>query len=191
MKKTIMLIPILFVLGFSLLSAEQKVGVFVGISPLHSGSGAFAYEDTYMSGDFTSISSGTSNESIGNGLGLKVGYNLQDWRISYNTFTWNFKNDVKISNNLVIANYVFNSGFYLGVGTGNGTISINTVSKSGSAFGYNLGYDWNINEQFQVGLGYLLSGFGYSIDNSSGNVTHKTDVGIGIATLFVDITYRF
>ena len=42
MKKTIILIPILFVLGFSLLSAQQKTGAFVGISPVHTGEFAIA-----------------------------------------------------------------------------------------------------------------------------------------------------
>ncbi len=198
MKKTIILIPILLVLGFSLLSAQQKKGVFVGVSPFHSGNFAVVEESICMGCTFTSTGtnqhSNTETESFGSGLGLKVGYNFPNWRVSYNNLTWNLKDDfdgIKIKNSLVIANYVFNSGFYLGVGFGTGTIENNNTgfSESGSAFGYNLGYDWNISESFQVGLGYLLSGFGYSNTTSAGDV--KSDFGIGIATLFIDLTYRF
>lgn len=191
-----MLIPILFVLEFSLVSAQQKTGAFVGISPLHSGN--IILETTDIALGFAS-----HNESIKSGVGLKLGYNFPKSRISFNSYNWNFNSDFKISNRILIYNYVFDSGIYLGVGVGNGTLNyVNGISDTGSAVAYNLGYDFSINERLQIGIGYLRSVFVYTIDNpfgvhtpNAGNVVYgedaKIDITVGVATLFVDITYRF
>ena len=202
MKKTIILIPILFVLVFSLLSAQQKTGAFVGISPVHTGKFAVA-----LSAETVSCNAGytcddlfpasTETESITSGLGLKAGYNFPNWRVSYNHYTWKIggdygRADAQIINDIVKVDYVFNSGFYLGVGLGNGTLKLrNDFSESGSAFAYNLGYDYNIDDSFQVGIAYLVSGFGFTDTYSYASGNYRQDIGIGIATLFLDLTYRF
>ena len=195
MKKTIILIPILFVLVFSLLSAQQKTGAFVGISPVHTGKFAVA-----LSAETVSCNAGytcddlfpasTETESITSGLGLKAGYNFPNWRVSYNHYTWKIggdygRADAQIINDIVKVDYVFNSGFYLGVGLGNGTVKTNDISESGSAFAYNLGYDYNIDDSFQVGIAYLVSGFGFTDTYSYASGNYRQDIGIGIATLFL------
>lgn len=203
MKKTIILIPILFVLGFSLLSAQQKTGAFVGISPVHTGEFAVAESaETVVScnAGYTCddlFPASTETESITSGLGLKAGYNFPNWRVSYNHYTWKIggdygRADAQIINDIVKVDYVFNSGFYLGVGLGNGTLKLrNDFSESGSAFAYNLGYDYNIDDSFQVGIAYLVSGFGFTNTYSYASGNYRQDIGIGIATLFLDLTYRF
>ena len=202
MKKTIILIPILFVLVFSLLSAQQKTGAFVGISPVHTGEFAVAVSAEtvvscnagYTCDNLSPASTGT--ESITSGLGLKAGYNFPNWRVSYNHYTWKIggdyeRSDLQIINDIVKVDYVFNSGFYLGVGLGNGTAKTNYISESGSAFAYNLGYDYNIDDSFQVGIAYLVSGFGFTNTYTDRSGNYRQDIGIGIATLFLDLTYRF
>ena len=116
--------------------------------------------------------------------------------MSYNHYTWKIggdyeRSDLQIINDIVKVDYVFNFGFYLGVGLGNGTAKTNYISESGSAFAYNLGYDYNIDDSFQVGIAYLVSGFGFTNTYTDRSGNYRQDIGIGIATLFLDLTYRF
>ncbi len=176
----------------------NKTGGFIGISPLHSGTYtsviestySYTYESAYSSYSSARTSSSTSTKIFDSGLGLKVGYNSSNSRISYNNYTWNI-DDAKIKNSLIIYDYVADSGFYYGVGIGNGTVEAGSFSESGIAFGFNLGYDFNIDESFQIGLGYLISSFGYTLENSTRYSTSKSDVNITTATLFLALTYRF
>ena len=181
-------------------NTQKREGVFVSAVPVFSGQ-SISYKNklTYSedsvslydvnSPESTSTETGAEvrNESTGiSGNGLKVGYQFQNFRVAYSRFQWEFTDiSLNITGNLVIADFLAVSGFFVGAGIGRGEVSIPrsavpnipTTSNSGTSYTtkytissededillFNVGYDYGLNEKLQLSLGVLYAQFNPTI----------------------------
>lgn len=84
-----------------------------------------------------------SREEAGNGINLKIGYiHSKNWRaILSNYFFVTEITNSQILLHTINFNYIFDSGWFLGIGQGLGSITIKDSNKnSGTAYIFNTGY---------------------------------------------------
>ena len=181
-------------------NTQKREGVFVSAVPVFSGQ-SISYknkltqsEDTVYRSDVNSPESTSTetgaevrNEStVIRGNGLKVGYQFQNFRVAYSRFQWEFTDIfLNLTGNLVIADFLAESGFFVGAGIGRGEVSIPrsavpnipTISNSGTSYTtkytissededillFNVGYDYGLNEKLQLSLGVLYTQFNPTI----------------------------
>lgn len=167
-------------------------GVFIGITPLRYGSRSTCRCERYRRE--RGISS-KDDVNIGNILELKVGYQFSSWRISYDYSIWNFEEftaDVKqFSFNKVVGRVRSNSRIYVGIGWGSGTVKYknNNISRPATAINTDLGYIYDVNEQFQINLGLSNKRLSYTENNPNRFLDGRYE--IGTSTGFLELTYRF
>ena len=218
-RKILVIGLLVFFSCFFTLSAQEsssnnaKIGFYAGIVPpiYIAGQGKIESKTTATTSapgfiPIVETSKGSGDESINGGIGFKLGYRFPEWRLSLNQYNFEFADDdfapnVKSSLTLIIADYLHQSGFFVGFGIGTGTVenSDANFSESGSATAINLGYNIKINEQANLGIGYLSSSFNYE-DNSSRTyscnagictVETKVENTFSITTLYSELTYAF
>ena len=165
-------------------------GVFIGITPLRYGSrsvtcASFRCEPYRRERGISS----KDDVNIGSILELKVGYQFSSWRISYDYSIWNFEEftaDVKQFSYSVRVNSI-----HLGIGWGSGTVKYknNNISRPATAINTDLGYIYDVNEQFQINLGLSNRSLSYRENNPNHFLDGRYE--IGTSTCFLELTYRF
>ena len=139
--------------------------------------------------------------NVKDNLSYKIGYKFSNFRIYYTPYKAEFEEDISIDIyvvknetkfNLLFADYLYqfnNFEFFIGVGLGNGkyeakahykSISSNkivegviTVKDDFLVIGYNAGINYNLTENFQLGLGYRRLIFDYTPDSTYFNGNQK------------------
>ena len=123
------------------------------------------------------------------GYGIKAGWNFTNFRIYYLNSNLAYKDteefkDVKIISNIIFADLVY-KGFFIGVGAGKANIDGEAIvvarnlqfnvqiSEPGDVTTVNLGYDYNITENFKISVGYLKARLKFEFDQ-----TISTSLGI-------------
>ena len=116
------------------------------------------------------------------GYGIKAGWNFTNFRIYYLNSNLAYKDteefkDVKIISNIIFADLVY-KGFFIGVGVGKANIDGEAIvvarnlqfnvqiSEPGDVTTVNLGYDYNITENFKISVGYLKARLKFEFDQT-------------------------
>ena len=167
-------------------------GLFVSVAPVFWGTITEEYRSS--NGNFATGNL-APHGAIKSGFGYQLGYKFPEipFRISYASY--NFKAeineevrnpfDAKVQNNFVSADWIGSTGLFVGLGTGTGKTEQDefNLSESGSLFVFTGGYNFNIAENFKIGINLLSSVFEYTWGT--------TDYTVRTAAWFLNGTFVF
>ena len=103
-----------------------------------------------------SISSSISKADNFSGIGIQLGYNFDNWRLSFTNYS-SQAGDNKLTNQVLMADLFFNSGIYFGVGMTSANLDSILGSESKTAAAVSFGYQYVILKNLKLELSFYLS----------------------------------
>ncbi len=182
-------------------NTKKDGGFFVGVMPYFSGSLRVANEEKPRDTSINCVdcSKSSATENTDSGFGYRVGLQRNKHQIGLESYTWKVES-LEVSNLLIGYDYVYSSGFLVGIGLGNGQVK---NGESGVAFKFGFGYQGNITDIFRYSINYQYSSFSYDVGSrtttlcqvsypySCRDVTLDEEVTIGISGFSVNLIATF
>ena len=109
---------------------------------------------------------------INSSVGFRFGWQSDGHQVALASYKWQTEEN-EVQNQMLIYDYVFDSGFFAGAGFGTGRLdslasnSSNYDSGSGTVFGFELGYQRALGNFLQLSIGYLYTNFSYQLEKTS------------------------
>ena len=159
--------------GSSISGADKDAGIFVGISyPLGTISVKVEEKPTDSSVECINCLKKEKSTLINSSVGFRFGWQSDGHQVALASYQW-LTEIGEVQNQMLIYDYVFDSGFFAGAGFGAGKFdstekaSGEYPSGSGTTFGFELGYQRALGNFLQLSIGYLYTNFSYQLEKTS------------------------
>ena len=157
----------------SISGADKDAGIFVGISyPIGTISVKLEEKPTDSSIECANCSKTERTSAVNSSTGFRIGWQSDGHQIALTSYQW-LTEIGEVQNQMLIYDYVFDSGFFAGAGFGAGRLdslasnSSNYDSGSGTVFGFELGYQRALSNFLQFSIGYFYANFSYQLEKTS------------------------